>query len=473
MSTGPGGYSVGWLADVLAQAGRDATRSGYFDCEDLPDTGSYIGALLHGPVARSAADVRIELTASSLSLRETPKEESEFAALNSVRSQLRAQVKEPSVAGITTIFGKTITAVRTDLPGHGTRKKHVDSTRWPGAGMGVDIQGSTASAKFTLGGMMQPQLAADQAMYAGWAAAVMSSLARRVRTSPSEGASITPAQLLRPVFPHEPDQVLKAFTAPTWRIDPGYLLVQNDLSLARSGLDLHFPSLRSERSFRSDLRDLGNFSGCYLLVTDVHGLFSRRVGDRWPVGSSSLFERLSPAYGEYLSGRSSLSDFLRFAYLQRLALAQDLRATLLAIADSPGIERASFTRGDGIAAITRARAHLDTGLGPDAPFRKTYLPFSVGACRILAGESAEDTLKRAEFALAVTKLCTVDPERSIYIYGDGVSQNCAAALQAHLARHAFIASSPENKIARLVKRHREMLARLAGEFGDPLDNGLR
>jgi hypothetical protein len=310
-------------------------------------------------------------------------------------------------------------------------------------------------------------------MYAGWAAAVMSSLARRVGTSPSEGTSITPAQLLRPAFPHEPDQILKAFTAPTWRIDPDHLLVQNDLLLAHGGLDLHFPSLRSERSFRSDLRDLGNFSGCYLLVTDVHGLFSRRVGDRWPVGSSSLSERLSPAYGEYLYGRLSLSHFLRFAYMQRLALAQDLRATLLAIADAPGIERASFTRGDGIAAITRARAHLDTALGTDAPFRKTCLPFSVGACRILAGESAEDALKRAEFALAITKLCPVDPERSIYIYGDGLSLNGAAALQAHLARNAFIAVPPEDKIARLVKRHHEMIAELVGNFGDPVDNGLR
>jgi hypothetical protein len=460
MSTVSEGSTPGWLSHALARASEYASRSGYFDSDDMPDTGSLIGCLLRGLAAHDSPEIIIELVSTSLSLRKTPRWQSEFATLNEVRSRLRAQVAAPSAGTVATIFGKTITLVHVRVPSRRSRQEHLGPARQAKVSMCVDVQGSTASARFTLGRFVRPLTAADQAMYAGWVTAVMCSRARHLSSPSSDGPSTALIRLLRPTTPYSPEQILKAFTAPTWRTDPAYLLAQDDTFLTNADMDLHFPWLRSERSFRSDLQNIASFSGCYLVLTDVHGLFSRWHGDVWPTGSSPLAERLSPIYDEYLSGRLSLSSFLRSAYRHRLAVARDLSMTLLAIADAPGLERASFTRGDGVAAIARSRAELQTVLGADATFRKRCLPFSVGAARISADEPAEDVLSRAEFALAVTKLCTACPERSIYVHDDELSRICASALRERLARPPSKGRATRDKTARLIERHYDMLAAL-------------
>jgi hypothetical protein len=74
---------------MLVQASEGAAGSGYFDQEDIPDTGSFVGCLL-GLIGRETPQaVTLEMTSISLSLREAPAEQSDFAALMRVRSRLR------------------------------------------------------------------------------------------------------------------------------------------------------------------------------------------------------------------------------------------------------------------------------------------------------------------------------------------------------------------------------------------------
>jgi hypothetical protein len=464
MSTSPEGTAAISPARVLALARLEAACSGYFDDGDIPDTGSFVGCVLRELIAREVLQpVTLELISSSLSLRDPPAGQSDFAALYSVRARLRSQATS-SADGVTTIFGKTITLVRLQIHNWKPPIKPAFRSKVSAA---ARAQGITATASITLRQLSaEPSRAAGETMYAGWIATVMSSLVRHAAaTSPSQNFT-TMIQLLRPdSLPNNPrsspDALLKAFTAPTWRTDPGQLIHQDDILLARDRIDLHFPPLHSEQSFRADLRDLGDYSGSYLILTDVHGLFSRSPHDIWPIGSSPLAERLRPLYDDYKNGGLSLKSFLRSAYAQRVALAQELRTTLLSIANRPEIKRASFTRGDGLAAVTSTRKYLKAALGPAADFRSMCLPFSVGACRIYATDTSEILLKRAEFALAITKLASENPERSLYVYGDPLSPRFSSMLRSQLARPVSCASDSEDKLTRLMERFRPMLMALA------------
>jgi len=237
---------------LLAAATADAVRSSYL-APDLPDTGSLLSHLLelfHSDI--ESTDLTITMTCVSQGLRASEIHHSEYESLRRVRSSLSAlaaSIAETSGEISPTIFGKTLTLVEVDAVHRQLNDEAVHF--WSTHKYQVPAICGSISISRQPGDLL---LKATAIMRTGWAVAVLNSLQRRqAACTPGNPLDLLrlKGQRTRSVHP-----VLKSFTTPTWRVDPGDLVENGDSELSVSHSDLHMPPLGDDYSFREAMKGL-------------------------------------------------------------------------------------------------------------------------------------------------------------------------------------------------------------------------